>query len=506
MKHLMVIGGGIAGMYAALRYIEQGVSVTLVEKNYQLGGNIKTVRVGDTLLEAGPGRFNKNHRLLLQLIQRYGLHLYEHQSGREFRPILDCKRQVLVDPTPEWIQKVLSYSKKVHPSLLKNINFNQLCEMVLGFKTAKQLIESFGYNAEFLTLNAYSAVQIFKEDFVNKYPYYSCVEGLSELVKRMEQELIEKQVTILKNTEVHKIHMQKEHYSVRLTNGKTYDVDHIIFALPKSALMSMDFFNDYAKSLFNTVISVSLHRIYAKFTKPWFKGVVKFTTDLQLRQFIPIDEEKGIAMVSYSDLFDADYWKVFADQGSEVLEKHLIKQLKELFPTSNLPKMEWVQSYYWKEGVHTWIPNIDPEQIREKLDEIYPNIAIVGEAYSLRQGWIEGALETVESAIKRFENKTGGATMKSYTSKELKDLIKKEPERLWVLLKLPTDSKTRIVDVTEWSRMHPGGAEPYIRNMYKDITKEFLTIHHHYDDISQKNIKQHVLDMVHKYTIGYKSD
>ena len=105
MKHLMVIGGGIAGMYAALRYIEQGVSVTLVEKNYQLGGNIKTVRVGDTLLEAGPGRFNKNHRLLLQLIQRYGLHLYEHPSGREFRPILDCKRQVLVDPTPEWIKK-----------------------------------------------------------------------------------------------------------------------------------------------------------------------------------------------------------------------------------------------------------------------------------------------------------------------------------------------------------------------------------------------------------------
>jgi hypothetical protein len=325
-------------------------------------------------------------------------------------------------------------------------------------------------------------------------------------VKRMEQELIEKQVTILKNTEVHKIHMQKEHYSVRLTNGKTYDVDHIIFALPKSALMTMDFFNDYAKSLFNTVVSVSLHRIYAKFTRPWFKGIVKFTTDLQLRHFIPIDEEKGIAMVSYSDLFDADYWKVFADQGEEVLERHLIKQLKELFPTVNLPKMEWVQSYYWKEGVHTWIPNIDPEQIREKLDEIYPNIAIVGEAYSLRQGWIEGALETVESAIKRFENKTGGATMKSYTSKELKDLIKKEPERLWVLLKLPTDSKTRIVDVTEWSRMHPGGAEPYIRNMYKDITREFLNIHHHYEGINDKLLKQHVLDMVHKYTIGYKSD
>jgi len=502
----MVIGGGIAGMYTALRYIERGVLVTLVEKNYQLGGNIKTIQIGETLLEAGPSRFNKNHRLLLQLLQRYGLHIYEHKSGREFRPILDCKRQVIIDPTPEWIQKVLSYSKKVNSSLLKNITFNQLCEMVLGFKTAKQLIESFGYNAEFLTLNAYSAVQIFKEDFMNKYPYYSCVEGLSELVKRMEKELIEKQVTVLKNTEVHKINFKKEHYSIHLTNGNTYEADHIIFALPKSALMSMDFFNDYAKSLFNTVVSVSLHRIYAKFVKSWFKGIVKFTTDLQLRQFIPIDEEKGIAMVSYSDLFDADYWKTFADQGSEILERQLDKQLKELFPRINLPKMEWVTSYYWKEGVHTWIPNIDPEQIREKLNEIYPNIAIVGESYSLRQGWIEGALETVESVIKQFENKTGGATMKMYTSKELKDLIKKEPSRIWVLLKLPMDSKTRIIDVTEWSQIHPGGAEPYIRNMYKDITKEFLTINHHYEDISQKNIKQHVLDMVHKYTIGYKSD
>ena len=165
--------------------------------------------------------------------------------------------------------------------------------------------------------------------------------------------------------------------------------------------------------------------------------------------------------------------------------------------------MEWVQSYYWKDGVHTWIPNIDPEEVREKLNEVYPNIAIVGEAYSLRQGWIEGALETVESVIKSFENKKGGATMNTYTKKDLKDLIKKEPSRLWVLLKLPTDSKTRVIDVTEWSRIHPGGAEPYVRNMYKDISKEFLTIHHHYEDSIKGTIKQHVIDMINKYTIGY---
>lgn len=503
MKHLMVIGGGIAGMYAALRYIEKGVYVTLVEKNYKLGGNIKTVQVGDILLEAGPGRFNKNHKLLLSLIQRYGLHTYEHSSGREFRPVLDCHPQVTKDPTSEWIHKVLTYSNKVQSKLLKRITFDQLCEMVLGFKTAKQLIESFGYNAEFLSLNAYSAVEIFKEDFVNKYPYYSCVEGLTELVIRMETDLVNKKVNILKNTLVDKIDVQKNQYSIRLTNGQIYEADHIIFALPKSALMSMDFFNDYAKTLFNTVVPVSLHRIYAKFTKPWFKGIHKFTTDLQIRQFIPIDEEKGVAMVSYSDLFDADYWKVFADQGPELLEKQLHRQLKELFPYMTIPKMEWVQSYYWKDGVHVWIPNIDPEEVREKLNEVYPNIAIVGEAYSLRQGWIEGALETVESVIKSFENKKGGATMNSYTKKDLKDLIKKEPSRLWVLLKLPTDSKTRVIDVTEWSRIHPGGAEPYVRNMYKDISKEFLTIHHHYEDSIKGTIKQHVIDMINKYTIGY---
>ena len=36
---VLVIGGGLAGMVASLRLVQQGISVRLYESNYRLGGN-----------------------------------------------------------------------------------------------------------------------------------------------------------------------------------------------------------------------------------------------------------------------------------------------------------------------------------------------------------------------------------------------------------------------------------------------------------------------------------
>jgi len=51
------------------------------------------------------------------------------------------------------------------------------------------------------------------------------------------------------------------------------------------------------------------------------EGVQRTTTDLQLRQVIPIDPRRGIVMVSYSDMFDADYWNIYANMGQDKLER-----------------------------------------------------------------------------------------------------------------------------------------------------------------------------------------
>lgn len=51
---IAIIGGGITGLTAAYRLIAQGHSVRLFEASSRLGGNIRSTREGDWLIEAGP--------------------------------------------------------------------------------------------------------------------------------------------------------------------------------------------------------------------------------------------------------------------------------------------------------------------------------------------------------------------------------------------------------------------------------------------------------------------
>ena len=79
MKHIVIIGGGIAGLAAAHRIVELSqaksldVKTTLLEASPRLGGSIATERVGDFLVEAGPDSFITEKPWALKLCERIGL-------------------------------------------------------------------------------------------------------------------------------------------------------------------------------------------------------------------------------------------------------------------------------------------------------------------------------------------------------------------------------------------------------------------------------------------------
>ena len=54
-KHIVVIGGGLAGTSAAHRLSEYGHDVTIIERGNYLGGRIRTRTVGGEAIELGAG-------------------------------------------------------------------------------------------------------------------------------------------------------------------------------------------------------------------------------------------------------------------------------------------------------------------------------------------------------------------------------------------------------------------------------------------------------------------
>ena len=56
-KHVVIIGGGIAGLSASLRLAHEGYKVTVIEKEQTVGGKIRQIMIGDQGVDSGPTVF-----------------------------------------------------------------------------------------------------------------------------------------------------------------------------------------------------------------------------------------------------------------------------------------------------------------------------------------------------------------------------------------------------------------------------------------------------------------
>lgn len=81
-KHIIVIGGGLAGTSAAHSLIKRGYAVTIIEKNDRLGGRIHSQIVDGVAVEMGAGFISNSYSNLLAYLTENGLNTQlRHQRG-----------------------------------------------------------------------------------------------------------------------------------------------------------------------------------------------------------------------------------------------------------------------------------------------------------------------------------------------------------------------------------------------------------------------------------------
>jgi monoamine oxidase len=391
---VVIVGGGISGLYAAEKCIERGLSVIVLEKDARMGGRIHTEYKKHYHYETGAGRLSVNHTLLRSLLEKHGLHLVPISGPMKY----NNKHS----PVGRILREVMSYAKSYDVATLTSMTFREFCERVIGHNETALLINAFGYNAEFEVANAYTAIDMFKRDFL-KRSYMACTEGFSELVKRMTSH-VATHARVYRSTKVYNIEENPDKCIVYATDGRNIERKYVckvvICAIPKSALEMMQHVTISQKRLLESVDAVSLNRVYGKFDTPWFRNINRTTTDNPIRQFIPVNKDQGLAMVSYSDTRYADYWHTQARMGQAHMKQEVLRQLHAVFPdVKHIPSPRWVQSYYWSDGVHLWKPGMDVNAIIPKIRHMTKRMFVVGEAFCKVQGWIEGALESVESVF-----------------------------------------------------------------------------------------------------------
>ena len=403
-----IVGGGIAGLYCARELSKKypKAKICIYEKYRIFGGRVLTFREGSHQWEAGAGRIHVSHKLTRKLLKEYGLTEVPIPSGSSWIETYGST------PVPNQFDATLQswlYQVSLLPhTVLATHTLHEVLEKI--FPDARALTIQFPYWGEIFTLRADLAVKSFMHEMGEGQSFVVSPEGYDRMIEGLVKDL-EKRGVELKRRHTLTDVISKEKGKTKLTFAmEALEIEviarNVIFALPQVALEKLKFFKNL--QILNYVRMEPLVRIYAVFPtgsdgKAWFHDIGKFVTATPIRYFIPVGPTT--VMISYTDGDDTLAWSNL-EHGTRPIEEETIgmlvtRECQKLFPEKNIPFPTFLKVHPWDAGASYWVPgNYDPAAVQKKSLQPFPNLYICGESFSLRQAWIEGALENTEELLR----------------------------------------------------------------------------------------------------------
>jgi len=282
--------------------------------------------------------------------------------------------------------------------------------MLYGEEEATFICAYFPYYAELRVMRADVAIHSISNELGTNSHYFVAKEGWGTLAERMKEDLVKKGVQFLFNHRLVGLTSEGEkgvglQFQVGTKSHgplKTFHGSKVILTLPSYSLKQVYPFQKLPA--LRHITMCPLLRTYAVFpkkeNKAWFADLPRLVTNSPIRHFIPVST--STAMVSYTDASDTTHWaNILKQKGDAGLCSSILKELRTLFPNHSIPTPLFFKSHYWKHGCSYWTPgSYSPEekskQLMTPLGSRWPDLFLCGESYSLRQAWMEGALEHAE--------------------------------------------------------------------------------------------------------------
>lgn len=274
--------------------------------------------------------------------------------------------------------------------------------------------------------------------------FVTLTEGMQRLAGHMASEFERGGGKIYRDARLHELPYPDEalYLTVRSEEGDMRRVKarHVILALPRRALtllLGRCFLFEHQQFVHDveSVIGQEASKLFLCFREPWWSQLGlqsgRSDTDLPMRQCYYFGTEtnnaNSLLMAGYNDGRSVDFWASFMGEklADSLLESRLESPtplLDQITPTSSMVG-EICRQLSELHGVPVPVPyaayfvdwGADPYggawhswRIHAKSWEVMPrirqpvrgaNVYICGEAYSLDQGWVEGALNTAELVL-----------------------------------------------------------------------------------------------------------
>ena len=403
----VIIGSGIAGLYSAYKILHMSPdsSILILERNKRswLGGRTNNFEFygANIVTGAGIGRQNKD-MLLMRLLDDLKIPHPKYSVTKEYGS----------DVTRSDINKTMTILRKtynINPNLYKGKTFHNFAINILGETAYNNFVTYTGYT-DYENADIYDVLYYYGMDD-NSDKLEAFYVPWKKLVDDMIKWLLYYKVTIKSSsnvTKINKIDDCKETcgFIVSCENGQKYKCKKVIVATTVSSihkLLPIDKFPIYKQ-----IHGQPFLRLYGKFSGKsalLMKNKIKTFTIVSgpLYKIIPMDVKKGVYMIVYND-----------NTGSVYLKNHLKNTTsnRKLFArllekSIGLPfhclQLDSILDFYWPIGTHYYEPLSSEYKNRvefiKKAQNPMNGIVVVGEVVALDQGWVEGALDSVEKVI-----------------------------------------------------------------------------------------------------------
>ena len=485
---IIIIGSGISGLYSAF-HLSKKYNILILEKNSKFGGRIKTIHNKKLIYDVGAGRISSKHKLLLDLIKDLNLQHKLVEIGNHSN--IQNKKMIRV---------INKYSKS-------EIN-NNFADSLLSSLEPCELQKNHAYYNNLRNQSGTGFLLYLKNNYGKTF--YTLQDGLDQITKKLS-----------KNQNI-KYNQIFENYSYRnkvfniKTNKSEFKSKILILTIPKEELIKIGPLKNL--TILNSVSHNNPYiRIFFKFPKMnnkiWFKDKnVSIHYHSLIRYFIPMDIKNGLIQL-YCDGRAANKCKELLIKG--ILKKELMKGLRNIFPNDKIPNPTFMKPYFWNNGAHFWLPNVNIQKVYKKVMKPYSNkpLYICGESYSKYQAWMEGALETSSKVIqniisrqphtihnyntnsKKNESKRIFSKKKNKINKNVKIFTVKEVKKhnkkndAWIII------DNNVYDITNWIDKHPGGPEVFKFGTNNSSKFHSISIHKNNNRVS-KELKKYFIGKI----------
>jgi monoamine oxidase len=323
---------------------------------------------------------------------------------------------------------------------LYDMGFANLLTRLMSYEAYALAIEAGGQYSFVANWNAAEALEWYMAGFRADAVYKTIPMGYDHLPKTLHAQFMAAGGETVMNTSLRGISKDGEYFRLTFSQFDPILARHVILAMPRRSLELIapnSMILGDIKPLIETVTPIPVMKIFLAYPTAWWQAQNitdgRSVTDLPIRVVYYIGAEQGdntnaLLMASYNDTRYTDFWRGFkngvpfdnqpnpfitdidptwhAQRATGAMVDEVARQLALLHGIDNIPTpysasyKDWSDDPYggawnsWKVGVKAWevMPNILQPDPNESL-------FICGSAYSLWQGWVEGALQTAEQVV-----------------------------------------------------------------------------------------------------------